>query len=146
MDILTLGTACGLFVVSVVCDQRSRRVPNAVPAALAILFVIQALFGTLPSEWWQHLAVGAAFLTAGFVGYLLGGFGGGDGKLAAVAGLWVGPGALGSFLMVMAACALVLSVIGLVRRGEFLRRGLPFAWAIAPPAIVVLLPRTGLLL
>ena len=145
MDILALGSACGLFVVSVVCDQRHRRIPNTVPAALVALFGIQAAFGSLPFDWWEHVAVGAAFLAAGFLLYLSGGFGAGDGKLVAVAGLWVGPGALGSFLMIMGVCALALSLFGIARRGEFLRRGLPFAWAVAPPAIFVLLFRTGLL-
>lgn len=144
MDILTVGAACGLFVTSVVCDQRRRRIPNAVPLALAGLFVVQALLGTLPSEWWEHVAVGGAFLAGGFLFYLAGGFGAGDGKLAAVAGLWIGPDPLGAFLLAMGACALTLTLVGVLRRGRFLRRGLPFAWAIAPPAIAVLITRTGL--
>ena len=144
MDILTVGAACGLFVTSVVCDQRRRRIPNAVPLALAALFAVQAILGALPSEWWEHVAVGGAFLAGGFLFYLAGGFGAGDGKLAAVAGLWVGPEPLGAFMLAMAVCALTLSLVGVLRRGRFLRRGLPFAWAIAPPAIAVLITRTGL--
>ena len=145
MDILTSGAACGLLAIGVVCDQRERRIPNAVPVALAILFVVQAAFGTLPSDWWEHVAVGGACLAAGFLCYLIGGVGAGDGKLFAVAGMWVGPDALSSFLMTMAVCALALSMVAIIWRGEFLRRGLPFAWAIAPPAILVLISRTGLL-
>ena len=143
MEFLTVGAACSLFVASVVCDQRSRRIPNAVPIALVVLFVVQASVGTIPSSWWEHVAVGGAFLAVGFVFYLTGGFGAGDGKLVAVAGMWVGPDTLGTFLLAMAACAFGLSLFGLVRRGEFLRRGLPFAWAIAPPAVLVLISRTA---
>jgi prepilin peptidase CpaA len=143
MDILTVGGACGLFAASVVCDQRRRRIPNAVPLALAGLFVVQAVLGALPSDWWEHVAVGGAFLAGGFLFYLAGGFGAGDGKLAAAAGLWVGPDPLGAFLLAMAACALALCLVGVLLQGSFLRRGLPFAWAIAPPAIVVLITRTG---
>ena len=144
MDIFTVVAACGLFVASVVCDQRSRRIPNAVPLALAALFVAQAILGSLPSEWWGHVAVGGAFLAVGFLFYLAGGFGAGDGKLAAAAGLWVGPDPLGLFLLAMAACAIALALVGAVAGRRFRRRGLPFAWAIAPPAIFVLISRTGL--
>lgn len=144
MGTLTIGAACGLFVASVVCDQRRRRIPNVVPVALAVLFVPYAVVGTLPAEWWGHVAVGGAFLAVGFLFYLAGGFGAGDGKLAAVAGLWVGPEPLGSFLLAMAACALGLGLTGAVVGGGFRRRGLPFAWAIAPPAILVLITRTGI--
>ena len=143
MEFFTAVAACSLFVASVVCDQRRRSIPNVVPIALAVLFVMQASVGTIPSSWWEHVAVGGAFLAVGFLFYLAGGFGAGDGKLAAVAGMWVGPDALGFFLLAMAACALGLTLIGLVLRGEFLRRGLPFAWAIAPPAVFVLISRTA---
>ena len=144
MDIRTVG-ACGLFAASVVCDQRRRRIPNAVPVALVALFIAQAVLEALPSDWREHVAVGGAFLAAGFVFYLIGGFGAGDGKLVAAAGLWVGPDPVSHFLLAMAVCALALSVVGVLRGGEFRRRGLPFAWAIAPPAIFVLIPRAGLL-
>lgn len=144
MDMLTVGAACGLFAASVVFDQRRRRIPNAVPLALVALFVMQALLGSLPSGWLLHVAVGGAFLAAGFLFYLVGGFGAGDGKLVAVAGLWVGPDALGGFLLAMAGCAFALSLVGALLGRRFLRRGLPFAWAIAPPALFVLVPRTGL--
>ena len=143
MEFVTAGAACSLFVASVICDQRRRRIPNAVPIALVALFVVQASVGTIPSSWWEHVAVGGAFLAVGFLFFLAGGFGAGDGKLAGVAGMWVGPDALSSFLLAMAACALGLSLFGLVLRGEFLRRGLPFAWAIAPPAVLVLISRIG---
>ena len=142
MDVLNVGAACTLFAASVVCDQRKRMIPNAIPAGLVVLFVVQAAFGTIPSAWWEHVAVGGIFLAAGFLFYLLGGFGAGDGKLIAVAGMWIGPDAVGSFLLAMAVCAFGLSLFGIIHRGEFLRRGLPFAWAIAPPAVLVLVSRT----
>jgi len=144
MDILTIGAACSLFAASVVYDQRRRRIPNIVPLALAVLFVVPAFLGTLPSGWLAHLAVGGALLAASFLFYLIGGFGAGDGKLLAAAGLWVGPDPLGWFLLAMAGCAFALSLVGILLGGRFLRRGLPFAWAIAPPAIFVLIPRAGL--
>ena len=144
MDTVTVGAACALFAASVVCDHRRRRIPNAVPVALAALFVARAMLGDLPSDWWEHVAVGGAFLAAGFLLYLAGGFGGGDGKLAAAAGLWVGPDPLDGFLLAMGMCALGLSVAAGALGKNFRRRGLPFAWAIAPPAIFVLIPGTAL--
>lgn len=145
MDMLTVGAACGLLALSVACDQRTRTIPNAVPVALVGLFVVHVAVGTLPGPGWEHVAVGGAFLLVGFLLYLVGGIGAGDGKLVGAAGLWVGPDALSAFLLAMAACALALSVVGAVRGGAFLRRGLPFAWAIAPPAILILVKRAGLI-
>ena len=71
------------------------------------------------SRWAGH------FLRPGFLFYLAGGFGAGDGKLAAVAGLWVGPDPLGGFLLAMAVCASGLGLAGAVLRGSFLGRGPP---------------------
>lgn len=144
MDILITGAACGLFAACVVYDQRHRRIPNMVPLALAVLFVVPAFLGKLPSGWLEHVAVGGAFLAASFLFYLIGGFGAGDGKLLAVAGLWVGPDLLSWFLLAMAGCAFALSLTGVLLGGRFLRRGLPFAWAIAPPTIFMLIPRADL--
>ena len=142
---LVTWAACGLFVAGVVFDLHRRRIPNPIPLSLLGLFVLYALGGGAGpfAGLWAHLAIGSALLAAGFALYLGGGFGAGDGKLIAVAGLWSGPADLGLFLFGLAASALVLCLFALLpldatRR---LRRELPFAVAIAPPALVVMVPR-----
>ena len=145
MEGIIVWSACGLFAACVVCDLRSRRIPNAIVLALLGLFAAYAVTGAAgpPAELWMRLAIGAAFLAGGFALYLTGGFGAGDGKLIAVAGIWVGLADLSPFLFGLGACALALSLFSLLpfERTRRLRSDLPFALAIAPPALAVMIPR-----
>ena len=141
----TILAACGLFVTSMVCDVRRRRIPNAIPAALLALFVVHAMVGGAESirGLWMDLAIGAGLLAVGFALWLGGGFGAGDAKLMAVAGVWAGPGHVGHFLLALAGAAFALSLFALLpfEAARRIRRELPFALAIAPPALVVIVPR-----
>ena len=145
MEGLIAWAACALFAASVVCDLRSRRIPNAIPLALLGLFAGYALTGALgaPADLGVHLAVGAALLGAGYVLFLSGRFGAGDGKLMGVAGVWVGMDGLSLFLFAVAAFAFALSFVALLplEAARRTRSNLPFAVAIAPPALVVMIPR-----
>ena len=137
--------ACGLFVASAVCDVRSRRIPNAIPIALLALFVVHVVLAGAGAAAgaWIDLAIGAALLGAGFVLYLGGGLGAGDGKLMAVAGVWAGAHGLVQFLAGLAVGAFALGLFSLLpfERARRMRRELPFAVAIAPPAIAAMVPR-----
>ena len=145
MEGILTWTACGLFGASVVTDLRWRRVPNAIPIALLVLFAGYALTGAAgPARAvWLCLGIGAVLLAAGFALYLSGRFGAGDAKLIAAAGVWAGPGDLSLFLFGLAGCALALSAFALmpIERLRALRSELPFAVAIAPPAMVVMIAR-----
>ena len=140
----TILAACGLFVTSMVCDVRRRRIPNAIPIALLALFLVHAtVAGAGPIRgMWMNLAIGAGLLAAGFALYLGGGFGAGDGKLLAVAGVWAGPDRLAHFLFALAGAAFALCLFALLpfEAARRVRRELPFALAIAPPAILVIVP------
>ena len=142
---LTEWTACGLLVASAVSDLRNRRVPNAIPLLLLGLFAVCAVAGAVgpPAVLWQHAAIGAVLLAAGFALYATGRFGGGDAKLIAVAGLWAGPNDLVVFLFGLGACALLLSMYALLPHpaARRLRSELPFAVAIVPPSLAVIVPR-----
>ena len=142
MQGIVVWLACGLFAASMVWDLRSRRVPNAIPLALLGLFALYVVAGGVGHPW-MHLAIGAVLLAGGFVLYLSGRFGAGDGKLIAVAGLWIGPAELSLFLLGLAACAFALSLFALLPfdRTRRLRGDLPFAVAIAPPTMAVMIPR-----
>ena len=142
---MVLWSGCGLFIASVVCDLRSRRVPNTIPVALLALFGLYAVLGGAGAlgDVGIHLGLGAMLLAGGFALYLAGGFGAGDAKLIAVAGVWAGPEGLGIFLIALAACTFVMSLVALLPldAARRLRRELPFAAAIAPPALAVMVPR-----
>ena len=137
--------ACALFAAGAATDLRGRTVPNAIPLALLALFAVHAASdpagpGGSP---WVHLAVGAVLLAAGFALWRTGKFGAGDAKLAAAAGLWAGPADLAMFLFGLGACALALAAFSLLplKRMRRMRADLPFAVAIAPPALAVTIPR-----
>ena len=134
MQGIVVWLACGLFAASMVWDLRSRRVPNAIPLALLGLFALYAVAGGVGHPW-MHLAIGAVLLAGGFVLYLSGRFGAG--------GVWIGPAELSLFLLGLAACAFALSLFALLPfdRTRRLRGDLPFAVAIAPPAMAVMIPR-----
>ena len=138
------AAACALFAASVATDVRRREVPNAVPLLLLGLFAVYAAAGAVRplGDLWQHIAVGAIILAAGFGLFLTGRFGAGDAKLFAVAGVWIGPALshLTLFLFGMAAFALALVLAALLpfERMRRMRKELPFAVAIAPPAVIVL--------
>lgn len=145
MEGIVVWVACALFAAGMVCDLRSRRIPNAIPLALLGLFAVYAAAGEAGplQAMWVNLAIGAVLLAAGFALYLTGGFGAGDGKFIAVAGIWIGPADLSLFLLGLAACAFALSLFALLPfdRMRRMRRELPFAVAIAPPAVAVMIPR-----
>ena len=145
MEGIVVWVVCGLFAASMVCDLRRRRIPNAIQLALLGLFAVYAATGAAgpPGVLWVHLAIGAVLLAAGFALYLSGRFGAGDAKLIAVAGMWIGPADLSLFLLGLGACAFALSLFALLpfERTRRLRGELPFAVAIAPPALAVMIPR-----
>ena len=139
------AAACALFAAAAATDLRSRTVPNAIPLALLALFAIHALANPVGpgGSPWAHLAVGAALLAVGFALWCTGKFGAGDAKLAGAAGLWVGPADLAAFLLGLGACAFALAATALlpVERARRMRANLPFAVAIAPPALALTIPR-----
>ena len=141
-ELLLLIACCALLGTAVVCDLRSRQIPNTVPLALLGLFVLDAaIFGHRDMvPLWAHVFIGAMLLAVGFALFMMGALGAGDGKLMAAAGLWVGPAGMGSFLVGVGLLGLGLGLFSLLpfdatRR---LRNDLPFAAAIAPPAIALL--------
>ena len=141
-EVLLLIVCCALLAAAVVFDLLHRRIPNTVPVALVGLFVLHvAVTGHRDmAPLWAHVLTGVVLLVVGFVLFLMGVLGAGDGKLMAVAALWVGPAGVGSFLFGVGLLGLGLGLVSLLpfdatRR---LRNELPFATAIAPPAIALL--------
>ena len=141
-ELLLLVVCCALLAAAVVFDLLRRQIPNTVPVALLGLFVLHVAAGGQRdvATLWAHVLTGVVLLVVGFVLFLTGVLGAGDGKLMAAAGLWVGPAGIGSFLIGVGLLGLGLGLLCLLpfdatRR---LRNDLPFAAAIAPPAIALL--------
>lgn len=94
--ILTLFPA--LLVFGAVSDLLTFKIPNWVSLALVGLFVAAAPFaGVSWAVIGSHLAIGLILLLAGMGMFALKLLGGGDAKLLAAAGLWMGWAALPSY-------------------------------------------------
>ena len=80
-----------LLAFAAIMDIMYRRIPNKVVLALFLLFFPTAWLAGLGWEQvLEHLVVFAVLLVVGFLLFLPGWFGSGDGKMLAVCGLWLG--------------------------------------------------------
>ncbi len=140
LELLLLLACCVAFGLAIISDLTGRWIPDRIPLTLLFLFVLYTLTIGHLAPVWTHIAIGAVMLLTGFALFAFGGLGGGDGKLMAVAGLWVGPHDLTRFLLGLGLLSLSLVLFALLpfERTRRLRSNLPFAVAIAPPAIVLL--------
>jgi prepilin peptidase CpaA len=127
-----------LVIVAGLRDLTSYTIPNWISAALLLLFFPTALVLDVPlNAVGIHSAVGAVALALGVILFALGWIGGGDAKLFAVAGLWLGWPALADFLLVMCVAGGVFVMLLLALRSVHLRgvaeRGPPWFGRLATP-------------
>lgn len=106
-----------LVVVAALRDVTSYTIPNWISLALIGAFVPTMLVLGLPlGAIGQHAGVGAAALVAGMAMFALGWIGGGDAKVFAAAGLWLGLPAVVPFVVVTAVAGGALAVFLLFAR------------------------------
>ena len=138
------GGAAVLAMVALYTDGRQRQIPNWIVGGLALLWAVAVCFAPRPLDMavLSGLGCGAAGLALGYVFHRFGLLGGGDGKLLGVLALWLGLSDVGLWLLATAALGLLLVVTALIStRGDFRARGIPFAWAMVPPASALLFAR-----
>jgi prepilin peptidase CpaA len=100
-----------LLVIGVIWDLRSRRIPNAVCAAIAV--------AGLGAQFWNvgvwaalsSLATGAATIALLYVFWQRGGIGGGDVKLAGAVAMWLAPRSLPAFWLAAALAGGVVAAV-----------------------------------
>jgi prepilin peptidase CpaA len=134
-------------------DLLTMTIPNRLSLGLAAAFLLIApLAGLSWPDILSHLAAGSLMLLAGILLFSLGWVGGGDGKLLAVASLWLGFEPMVMFLGYVAILGGVLALLILAYRsspaGAFplpnwaLRlhekgEGMPYGIAIAAGALAI---------
>lgn len=107
-----------LVVVAALTDLTRMKIPNWISGALIVAFFPAAFAaGLSPLEVGMHLGVGVLVLAAGVALFALRIVGGGDAKLMAAAGLWLGAAALMPFLIWTAILGGAFSVVLIVGRG-----------------------------
>ncbi len=135
-------------------DLTTMTIPNWLTLTLAVAFLVSALVTAMPlSEIALHLGVGFAVLLIGMGFFARGWIGGGDAKLMAAVGLWVGwTQALPYFVTAsILGGGLTLLILGfrnlplpaiLVRQPWLLRlhdrgEGIPYGLALAAAALLI---------
>ncbi|MGD9504773.1 MAG: prepilin peptidase [Syntrophobacteraceae bacterium] len=112
------GMIC-IVAVAVASDLKSRRIPNTltVPASIAGLAVNVALHGWEDGPWTAFAGMAIAVIPPLLI-FMLGGMGGGDVKLLAAIGAWLGPeGALSLLLCTALAGGVMSGALMLARPG-----------------------------
>lgn len=112
---LVMAMLCSLVLFRLACyDLLHRRLPNRLVLILCLLFPLSTLAtGWSPAQMFPHLLVAVVTLLFCAVLVAMGGFGGGDAKLAAVVMLWAGPAAAGTTLLLITQAGLLLALAGL---------------------------------
>ena len=115
-----------LVIAAALRDATSYTIPNWISLALVAAFPVVALAVGLPlGAIGMNVAVGAAALVAGMGMFALGWIGGGDAKLFAAAGLWLGWPAALSYLAVTGLAGGALAVGLLALRSTHVRPFVP---------------------
>jgi len=104
-----------LLGIAALYDLRDREIPDTIPLLLVGGAIVTSLSGGLPIVWWQSLVGGILGGLVVLPFYLAGGFGGGDLKLCAAIGCWLGPVWLWPALFWMAMAGAVLAVAAALR-------------------------------
>jgi prepilin peptidase CpaA len=111
IELLSVTVFPLLMIIAGAGDALSMRIPNWLTLLIAALFVPMAyLTGMNWADFGLHMMVGMAMFVAGFVLFSFGLFGGGDAKLLAAAGLWLGWPHLMPFLVMTAFAGGVLAL------------------------------------
>jgi prepilin peptidase CpaA len=129
-ELLILALFPTLVVAAAIGDALTLRIPNWLNAATALAVVPMAVLAGMPLDVVQwHLLAGVVMLVFGFGLFARGYIGGGDAKLMAAAGLWIGWSSLLPFVLVTTlaggALAIVYKLWQLVRTKHVVK---DFAW------------------
>jgi prepilin peptidase CpaA len=151
MTIFGFAAFNAILLCAAVSDARRYRIPNALPALLAMAGLVLAFPQTL-SEGFGRAATAALFALLGGAIWLRGLLGGGDLKLLVACAVWIPIGALPLFLMALGlasgvqglAALALLRFAGAAPLAEALRNRLPYAVSIAVAGLAWSLPRLPL--
>jgi prepilin peptidase CpaA len=144
-----------LLIVAAAGDVLSRRISNRLALLLALTFFPAAWATGMPLiSILVHAGAGLGLLSAGFILFSFGFVGGGDAKLLAAAGVWLGIDDLAPFLTMtvmagglLAATLLVRSVFPIALRhmapgtlggASAVKPTVPYGYAIAAGAILAI--------
>jgi len=156
---IVVAVAIGMLITIAYGDMRTRRIPNALAAAIAILGLARMLLADDPVAAGHTLVASAAVLAVTFLLFWQGAFGGGDAKLISATIMLVGFHDMFDFLLLMSLSGAVLASAIITRdrlrlhrrhsaqgtiagcSGPPMRPTVPYGVAIASAAVVMLILR-----
>jgi len=113
MELVIVAAACIACATAAVSDWRTRRIPNAVAAAIAVVGLVRlGLAPELLAEGYTLTTAAGAF-AVGFVLFRHGAMGGGDVKMISATILVVGYQHVLGFLFLMSLCGGTLALVTL---------------------------------
>jgi len=107
--------AIGILVIIAYGDVRTRRIPNLLAAAIAMLGLVRMIIGDDPIGAIHTIEASAAVFAVAFLLFSCGVLGGGDAKLLAAMVLMIDYDDLFGFLLLMSVCGGVLALAILAR-------------------------------
>lgn len=111
-----------LVVIAALYDVTSYTIPNWISGLLILGFFPAAFALGLPlGAIGFHFGLGVAFLLVGMAMFALGWIGGGDAKLFAAAGLWLGWPAAATYLVIIGVAGGGLAMLLLTLRSSWIR-------------------------
>lgn len=112
LDLARLLLFPALMAFAAASDLFTMTIPNRVSLLLVAGFFILAGFGGMPlSEIGMHIGAGLAVLVVAFAFFAFGWMGGGDAKIAAAVGLWLGFSPLLGYLVYASLFGGVLTLL-----------------------------------
>ena len=153
---IVVAVAIGMFITIAYGDVRTRRIPNALAAAIAILGLARMLLAHDPVAAGHTLVASAAVFAVTFLLFWRGAFGGGDAKLISATIMLIGFHDMVDFLLLMSLCGGVLALAIITRdrlrrhsargtiagcSGPPMRPTVPYGVAVAGAAVVMLILR-----
>lgn len=135
----------GPLVVAAYTDITRYRISNTVCLAMLALFPLAQCLTATPAPWAAHILTALAALGLCFLLFIPGLLGGGDAKLLAVCGLWLGPAVMPAALVLTAVTGGILCLLLIALRARLAARvavlekdgPIPYGLAIAAAGVLL---------
>jgi prepilin peptidase CpaA len=115
---IIVAVGIGILLAIAYGDVRTRRIPNVLAAAIAMLGLARMMLAANSIEAGYTLVASVAVFTAGFLLFWGGVFGGGDAKLIGAVALLISFHDLFEFFLLMSVCGGALA-FGILARNRF---------------------------
>jgi prepilin peptidase CpaA len=132
LEVAVLTVLPGAVAFAAAMDLLTMKIPNRVSAAMVLAFLPLALLAGLGAwDLLHHVEAGLLMLLLGVLLFIPGWFGGGDAKLMAAIGLWIGLDNLFAYVFYVAlAGGMIAAIFTSVRSVPLPRVFLGEAWAL----------------